>query len=365
MTETAVENRTLVDEVVAALTASGAGVDGSSSLHAAVQRAKREYDENTLESFTRSLVRGLAAENQSLPMLEALVIVGLAHPRAFSQHRINLTQEGRRLAHLLEAEGQKEKAQSLLEILAVQDPQDRAVDQDLASMMRRNGNAELLIERYLKRATDLISGPRPLEAIAWLQEVLLVDRTRRDVARMIRDLRFQEQEKKQRIGRRLRVFGATLLLVVAVGGAILREVTLASAWRELPPAKPNDLVSLNARVLAIDAFQEDQRFWHGMFAASRERRDLRADIMKIEAGRAADERESKARRDQQIAQAESERLNGRQFAEQGDFKRALESFRAALAIAPADWEGRTRVEEDVRAIEHWLSTAVQQQDSPQ
>jgi tetratricopeptide (TPR) repeat protein len=364
VTETAVENRTLVDEVVAALTASDDAVSASSSLHAAVQRAKREYDENTLESFTRSLVRGLA-ENQSLPMLEALVIVGLAHPRAFSLHRINLIQEGRRLAHLLEANGAKEKAQSLLEILAAQAPDDRNVDQDLASLMRRSGNAELLIERYLKRAQDLVSGPRPLEAIPWLQEVLLVDRTRRDVARMIRDLRYAQQEKKKQVVRRLRVFGVVALIVAAVGSVVVREASLARAWSEIPPARANDLASLNARVLAIDAFQEGQRLWHGMFAASRERRDLRAEIMRIEAGRAAEERESKARRDQQIAQAEAERLNGRQYAEQSDFARALAAFRSALAVAPADWEGRARVEEDVRAISQWLGSAKEQQESPQ
>jgi hypothetical protein len=287
VTETAVENRTLVDEVVAALTASGDGVSASSSFHAAVQRAKREYDEHTLESFARSLVRALA-ETQSLEMLEALVIVGLAHPRTFAQHRINLTQEGRRLAHLFEASGEKEKAQSLLEILAAQAPDDRTVDQDLASLMRRNGNAELLIERYLKRAQELISGPRPLEAIPWLQEVLLVDRTRRDVARMIRDLRFAQQERKQRVVRRLRAFAVFLLLVAVIGGVVLRELALAKAWDEIAPARDNDLTSLNARVLAIDAFQEDKRFWHGMFTASRERRDLRAEIMRIEAGRAAE-----------------------------------------------------------------------------
>jgi tetratricopeptide (TPR) repeat protein len=232
-------------------------------------------------------------------------------------------------------------------------------------MMRRNGNAELLIERYLNRATELISGPRPLEAIPWLQEVLLVDRTRRDVARMIRDLRYAQQERKQRVGRRLRVLGMFVVLLAVIGGAVLREVSLAKSWREIPPARTSDLASLNARVIAIDTFQEDQRFWHGMFAASRERRDLRAEIMRIEAGRAAEERENKARRDQQIAQAEAERLDGRQYAEQRDFERALESFRSALAVAPADWEGRERVEEDVRAISKWLGTTAEQQESPQ
>jgi hypothetical protein len=231
--------------------------------------------------------------------------------------------------------------------------------------MRRNGNAELLIERYLKRAQELISSPRPLEAIPWLQEVLLVDRTRRDVARMIRDLRYAQQERKKQVARRLRVFGMIALLVTVVGSVAMREVSVARSWNEIPPARENDLASLNARVLAIDAFQEDQRFWHGMFAASRERRDLRAEIMRIEAGRAAEERENKARRDQQIAQAEAERLNGRQYAEQRDFERALESFRSALAVAPADWEDRERVEEDVRAITQWLGNAVEKQDSPQ
>jgi tetratricopeptide (TPR) repeat protein len=351
VTESTVDKKSLVEEVVDAVTR-GAGDQGSggSSLQELILRAKQEFDENTLESFARALVGHLAHDSANLPVLEALVIVGLAHPKAAAKHRINLTQEGRRLAHLFEEAGQTQRAQSLLEILAAQAPDDRSLDQELASMMRRTGNADLLVERYLSRASELVASARPLEAIPWLREALLIDRTRRDVARMIRDLRYQAEGKSKRMGRRIRRAIMTLIVLGAIGGLVARELRIREDYKQLSSVAPGDLSAMNARVSAIDAFQGRHRFWTGMFDASKERRELRVEIMRIEATAASAERENKANLATRIAQAQAARLRGRQYAGQGDFSKALTELRSALEGAPASWEERARVEADIQAI---------------
>lgn len=368
VTESTVDKKSLVEEVVDAVTRStGDNGPAGSSVHALILRAKQEFDENTLASFARSLVGHLAEDSSNLPVLEALVIVGLAHPKAAATHRINLTQEGRRLAHLFEEAGQTERAQSLLEILAAQDPDDRSLDQELASMMRRTGNADLLVERYLSRASELVASARPLEAIPWLREALLIDRTRRDVARMIRDLRYQAEDRSKRTGRRIRRMIMLVIVLAAIGGLVMRELGIRSDYQQLSSGTPGDLSAMNARVSAIDAFQEKHRFWTGMFEASKERRELRVAIMRIEATAASTEREHKAQLSTQIAKAQAARLRGREYAGQGDFSKTLTELRSALEIAPADWEERGQVEADIQAILAWQAgeTGTNNPDSDQ
>ena len=88
-------------------------------------------------------------------------------------------------ATLLERHGDVDNAQTLLELLTARDPDDKELDHGLASLMQRTGNADRLIERYLSRSEDAAREGRRRDAITWLREVLSIDRSRRDVARML------------------------------------------------------------------------------------------------------------------------------------------------------------------------------------
>ena len=353
MLQTASKRTLLVGEVVAALT--GHEGEEHASLTEQMHRAASEFDHRTASSFCKALLEHLSDQPVSLRELEALIILGLAHPKVLQKARIPLAQEGRRLAALLEHEGERDRSLALLEVLNGRMPNDRHIERDLAAMMRKTGNAAKLVDRYLGRAEEAVQMGSPMDAIPWLQEVLLVDRSRRDVARMIRDLRYQEAE---RVNRRRRIFVRTLSTLVslaALGGLGWREWSLREQFLAIPPADPTSIESLNQRLLAIDEMTAQNPLWVAALPASRERVRLRTQVAVVRAGL---EEEARARVDaleREAAAADSARVRGRLAVEREDFATALDEFRTALAHAAPDWEHRERLERDVEALSQLIS----------
>lgn len=355
MTQTSTQNEHSVEEVVEALIGLADQSEENASLEAQMARAATEIDARTAEGYCRVLLGHLADQPQSVPELDALLILGLAHPSVLEANRIPLGQEGRRLALLLEQAGNTERAQSLLELIATRAPDDRQVNHELASMLRRTGNADRLIDRYMRRAEDCVSKGNTKEAISWLQEILLVDRSRRDVARMIRDLRWGDQE--QRIRWRSRVRGFLILLVVGslVTMVVQRERAVASRYAAVPVAVQGDLGSLRQRLQQLDRLQEENPFSLRLWDASRERARLVVEIAQIEAQSAQIQIARRSEREAQLAIAESARKQGRIFAQQNRFEDALVQFERALADGPSDWDQRKQIEIDVSAIREWIA----------
>ncbi len=355
MTHTSTENERSVAEVVEALI----GVEDESSegsdLEVQTARAATEVDARTAESYCRVLIGHLTDDSESVPELEALLILGLAHPSVFAANHISLGQEGRRLAQLIERAGNPVRAQALLELIAARAPEDRQVDHELASMMRRTGNADRLIERYMRRAEECVSSNRTKEAISWLQEILLVDRSRRDVARMIRDLRWGDQEKRTRLRGRVRGFAILLVVVTLVTMAVQRERAVDSSYAAVPLAVSGDLGSLRQRLQQLDRLQEEHPFSLRLWDASRERARLKVEIAQIEAQSAQLQIARHGEREAQLAIAESARKQGRIYTQQNRFAEALEQFDRALAEGPGDWDQRKQIQIDVAAIQEWTA----------
>ena len=210
------------------------------ALSGRMESAAEEFDRRTATAFCEALLDQLGDDPGNVRLLEALVILGLAHPAVLSRARISLAVEGRRLAILLERGGEPERARALLEFLAAKLPGERTIDQELAALLRRTGGTEDLVERYLDRAHASVERGRIGEAIPWLQEVLLLDRTRRDVARMIRDLRYGEAARARSSRRRTRwaVGLATVTALATVGVAWNQDAT--TRFDRLPSAASGD-----------------------------------------------------------------------------------------------------------------------------
>jgi tetratricopeptide (TPR) repeat protein len=341
----------IVAEVVAALTGDTETQRGD--LRAQMERAARDFDAHTAESFCKALLAYLGEDPTAVRELEALLILGLAHPNLLAQHRIQLVQEGRRLAVLLEKNGEVERAQTLLEVLANHSPQDRGVERELSGIMRRSGSLDRLIERHLRRAEEAIREGRREEAVHWLREVLVLDRSRRDVARMIRDLRYEDTERRSTWRRRLQIAALVTVLTGAAFAIAWREQRIESEYAQLPIAAPNDYAGMKAQLAVLDEWISKNPLWIGMFDASGERARLRTDIEKIDSARHAEERIAAATRAKQETAAEAERVLGRKAAEQNDFAAAFEHFQRALQAAPTDWAPRQQVQTDLQAIAAW------------
>lgn len=348
------DSQIFVDDVVQALTRLDVGgMQGEALLREQMQRATEEFDEHTAQAFGKALLDQLCEDPSDLRKLEALLILGLAHPAVLEANRIPIATEGRRLAVLLEQAGDAERARCLLEVLSTRMPEEEGVDRDLSEMMRRSGSTAELIERYLARAEEAVQEGRPMAAVPWLQQVLLLDRTRRDVARMIRDLRYQESERgaaRKRRSTLIAVVATILALVIGIAG---REMRIEQAYGDLPGVADGDLPGLRTRLASLNELVDSRGFWIGMFRAVSERHQLEEAIDVLEARHQEDAIDQRRDEEYRVVLAEAARERGLRAAERGDFDVALEHLRGALELANESWPPRVRVLADIEAIESW------------
>jgi tetratricopeptide (TPR) repeat protein len=295
----------------------------------------------------------LGEDASAVSELEAMIVLGLAHPEVLDQYRIPLVQEARRLAVLLEKNGEAERAQSLLELLAACKPGDRSVERELGAIMRRTGSLDRLVERHLRRAEEAMREGHREEAVRWLREVLLFDSSRRDVARMIRDLRYETTERRAAWRKRLQRVAVFVALAGAVAFVVWREMRIEDEYHALPGARAGDVRAMRERLAQLDSWMDDNPIWLGMLDAVRERSRLRTEIEKIEAAAHEQERQQAAARARAETSAEAERVLGRRAAERSEFAEARKHFEQALKVAPPNWAPRAQVETDIAAIDAW------------
>lgn len=344
-----------VDDVVAALTgAVDTRGDARSALKAQMQRATDEFDQRTAEAFARALLESLCEEPIDLRKLEALLILGLAHPSVLDRHRISLAVEGRRLAAMLERKGEIERARVLLEVVTQHESGalGRAAPQPAATPPAASEDD---IQRYLAIAEKAASRGRTNEAIRALQEVVALDRNRRDVARMIRDLRFADKDRRARLVRRLKAFAVLCVLGAIAAGVVWRERSLADRWATLPARIEGDRAAVQRRLDAIDAFVASQRLWIGLPEALRETAALRTELTRLDEAEARRKHEEAVVRSRAFDLCEAARSRGLALAQEGKFEAALVDLKQALALADPAWAHRGEVQSNIDAIEKWLA----------
>lgn len=349
----ATETKQFIEDVIVALIGSEAEGERAFELPQQVERASHELDAETAESFGSALVENLCADSSDLGSLEALLVLSMAHPEVARRHRVDLVTEGKRLALVLERSNKADRAKHVLESLIVHLPEERSLDHELAGIMRRNGDVGELIERYLARADEAVASRHPLDAVPWLQEVLLLDRTRRDVARMIRDLRYSEVERKGKSSRRNVVLGIVALVSMMITAAFVREGNIRAEMASLPSGDANDLISLKGRIAGIESILEDRTVWLGMYGAVSETNRLTGDLAKLEVKLAREVREASRLAEQRTDLAEAARERGLMLARSGQFEAALRDLRHSLELTTESWEHRDRVLADVVAIENY------------
>jgi tetratricopeptide (TPR) repeat protein len=270
------------------------------------------------------------------------------------KNQISIAVEGRRLAILLERAGELDRARGVLELLAQHLPEERTIDHELAGILRRSGNTEELVERYLQRAELSVEQGNVSDAIPWLQEVLLLDRTRRDVARMIRDLRYQESERLVRNKRRNRMLGVLVLLSCAITAVAAREYNVSREFKTLPPSRPGDVASIQMRLAGLDDFITDKWVWMGLFDAVKQREKLRDEIVEIERKHKRTMEEEAETRQRLFEMVEAARMRGLRHVERDELEEGLADFKRALRMSTPEWEHRDRVVADIAALQQHL-----------
>jgi outer membrane protein assembly factor BamB len=126
--------------------------------------------------------------------------------------------EGKVLVDLYLEIGDLKRVRSLLEKLLRLQPEDQDLKKALVNVHTRNGDTKRVIELYESMAEDLVRSRRPLEAVGYLQKILMLDRSRADVSERMRALyEFDERSRSRR--RSLTVLGAVFLALIGLGVA--------------------------------------------------------------------------------------------------------------------------------------------------
>ncbi len=309
-----------------------------------------ELGRRKASAFTKKLLNSLTENPDELVQLEALVMLGFAHPEVARKHHIALATEGRRLGMLLEKAGRVERAQEVFELLCDYAPTDRTMEIELAGVIRRAGNPEELIERYMERAHEHMAAGESKEALPWLQEVLSLDRNRKDVSAMIRDVR-HDQHHRLTSSRSNRRFAVVFLLVLgAAAGIGYRERSLHSNYMAIPPVEDGNVLSMGARIASLEFFREENPYWLGKSRVEREITTLTADVQEILFQAVQAEQARTALLAEKTAEADSFRRLGLQSSDMGRFGEARKHFEDALEVAPEGWPHTDALTRDVKAI---------------
>lgn len=294
-----------------------------------------------------TVARGESADPEAL---EALLVLGAAQPELAERLNLQTLATGRQLAARMERENQIERAMAVLELLQKHFPGQDSLERDLSQLMRRQGMVQDLVARYFERAKTLAREGRPSEAAGWLREVLQLDPSRRDAARMMRDLRFKKVARSQKKGSWVRFLFVATLLSLGLSYAILRELRLREEYRELQTTS-SSAPSLKRHLAELEQFIQRNPVWHGAFLALSERSQLRVQLAVLE------ERERQAR--EEVARAERERLEaadlyreqGLMLVNGGDLPGSIAAFKKALEAGGPSWPKYAQVSRDVSELE--------------
>jgi outer membrane protein assembly factor BamB/tetratricopeptide (TPR) repeat protein len=126
--------------------------------------------------------------------------------------------QGKALVDLYMEIGEVERTRGILERLLRDNPGDLQLKKRLINVHTKAGDTKRVVELYESIADDLIHHRDPIEAIKYLQKVVIIDRTRRDVSERIRQL--YELDERRRLRRRALVALAVVLCVLSAVGAV-------------------------------------------------------------------------------------------------------------------------------------------------
>jgi tetratricopeptide (TPR) repeat protein len=317
------------------------------------------FDRKTVEECLQVLSKSIGGgEDDDPEILEALVVLGLSQPELAQQTGLSPLATGRKLAARLERGGEADHALAVLELLAEHFPGQKTLERDLAGLMRRKGMVQELVERYIAQAQKLLKQGKDGEAIEWLREVLLLDRTRKDIARMIRDLRYQEADTFKERKKRWRVASLSLGLSLLLTTGFLHEYVVLKEFEQLTPLTNGDQAAMNQRLGELETFMERHPIWHGSLKVVGERAHLRIEIDRIHQKQllAEDKRHEELVRRREEANLARER--GLLAFDAGDYLAALSEFQQALELSPPEWPVRERLERDIQAIHAFIDDPV-------
>ncbi len=122
-------------------------------------------------------------------------------------------EDGKQLVDLYLLAGEIGRVRGILERLLRVQPNDLDLKKLLVNVHSKAGDQQRVIDLYLSIADGLVRDQRPLEAIGYLQKILMIDRARSDVSERLRSLYALDERARRR---RRTVVGLGVLSVLLV-----------------------------------------------------------------------------------------------------------------------------------------------------
>ncbi|MEY4672655.1 MAG: hypothetical protein RL148_439 [Planctomycetota bacterium] len=185
-----------------------------------------------------------------LKVREQLVQIALEDPKL--ANGLDPVAEGRNLAQMLLEVGEVDRATPILEHLMQVEPNDIEIKKSLVNAYGKHGDNHRVGPLYEAIADDLVAAGRPMEAIGYLQKVLMLDRTRTDVSARVRNL-YENDERVRARRRRLASLGIAFLLLAFLGLGF--HVYERIAGRELASVDVSQMVASHDYVNAAVAYE--------------------------------------------------------------------------------------------------------------
>jgi outer membrane protein assembly factor BamB/tetratricopeptide (TPR) repeat protein len=210
--------------------------------------------------------------------------------------------EGKELVDLLIEFGDIARVRTLLERLLMVEPDDPDLKKALVNVHVKAGDQKRVAELYESIAADLVQAQKPLEAVAYLQKILLIDRSRTDISERVRKL-YEFDERSRRRGRTLAVLAVLFCLLLVLGsGYWFYNERAEEEFARIDVRESLQREDFAAAQMAYDEFVASHPLTTAVGKANAELQHIEAERQRFEARRASE----RAERNRELKQIRDE-----------------------------------------------------------
>ncbi len=300
-------------------------------------------------------------ERSHADLLEALCLLCLGQPDEARARQIDVVELLLRTAGTLERGHEVGRAHALLSVGWQRMDQPAALLRAMEHFRVRQRRQTRHIADLLAKADLLWKRSEIKRAEEAFAEVLEIDPRHEMALGMVRSIRARRSEARrvwrQRFG--LLVGAGAAALVISL--ALSYEGKARDAYRALPAANPDQLLSVTERLGSLETFMERYPVWIGSFQAVEERAQLRVQERLLERRQVAEAERHSRQSTSRLREAEFAYRDGRRLVEIHELEAAAEQFRIALEMGSDEWTRSERARADLEAIEALLQNEDPQQ----
>ncbi len=212
--------------------------------------------------------------------------------------------EGKALVEILLEVGEIEQARRLLEELLRNHPSDLRLKQSLVNVHTKAGDMRRVVELYESIAADLVQSHDPIEAVKYLQKILILDRSRKDISDRIRSLYELDERRRSRRRAVVALVAIVLLVIGAAGAWYAYDRHAARQFEAIDVQSLLDAGDFDAAVVVYEAFV-------GTHPLTMAGKDAEAELIKIRGMQARQKAQDEERVNQQLREVEARRARYR------------------------------------------------------